>query len=478
MQSRFLFLDADGREVSAASMEELARHYRAGRLTENSLFYDASTREWAPARVHPLFRTVSGTAVARSAGHSGDAAASAAEAREPVASAEAVNAVDMPEITLVPEGEGDGHVEDFLKTREIERAEEAMQQQAGEVELPLVELGQDSVSSTDFTQSADRGRPMRRRQPASPGDVAPGADATAATTASESARDAVEEAGGDGWRPFRRRGRKKGEGTERRPAPRKRRVPRRVSGERRQFALFMALLAVGGWGIVDAWRAPLQASPVFEEEARVLPEMTAPPLTSELASAHDGAFEDMVEGMDRLRSRLGVDAPPVEWMSGAYLADAGAYPEVPGYWERYAMLADTLAAVEEDLFRSGFVRRMSAQGIQGSVLTIRLARAVRDFREDAQRRRGYYDAMRALSAMATELHGFLMVETARIEYAPAERGLAEDPVLEISTGDPVLMDAIWFRVNRMMAALEAVVGQDPVQRRNVTGQVLDALGGV
>jgi hypothetical protein len=181
--------------------------------------------------------------------------------------------------------------------------------------------------------------------------------------------------------------------------------------------------------------------------------------------------------MDGLRARLGLFEPPASWMSGEYLGDPGAHPDVVDYWERYAAFVDSLEAVEEDLFRSGFVARMESEGVEGPLQAIRLTRALEEFRVDRPRRDSRYQAMRELAAQALGLHGYLLERNEAIEYTPAELGLADDAVLEVSFATPEEGPALWERIHGLTAALEDVVGSDPSESRNVAERVLESLAG-
>jgi hypothetical protein len=187
------------------------------------------------------------------------------------------------------------------------------------------------------------------------------------------------------------------------------------------------------------------------------------------------AFEGMATEMERLRERMRVGEPPSSWMSGHYLAEASAYPEVESYWTRYETFTDTLREQEEDLFRAAFMERMRELGIQGSVLTVRQARALQDFRSDQPRREAHYGAMDELAAASLALHRFLEERSADIRYTPVDGGVTEDPVLEISTSDEATRNELWDRLDRLLVALDEVAGPDPDRRRDVTERILGTL---
>lgn len=237
--------------------------------------------------------------------------------------------------------------------------------------------------------------------------------------------------------------------------------------------LVILLLGVGGWGIVDAWTLPGELDAITVEHLPVVaPPRPAGPLSAGLREAQSAAFQDMYAGLEALREELRVDEPPAVWMSGRYIARASAYPEIPGYWERYRQLVDSLRTREEDLYRSGLEARLEAQGIGGSVLSVRVSRALQEFRADGARREARYGAMEELARAALDLHDFLVRSAGRIRYAPAETGDTGDPVLEAVPRDEETRRALLTGVDRVLAALDDVAGPDLERRRDVARAVL------
>jgi hypothetical protein len=193
----------------------------------------------------------------------------------------------------------------------------------------------------------------------------------------------------------------------------------------------------------------------------------------ELAEAE--AFQDMVAGMEQLRTALRVGEPPAVWMGGPYLSNALGFPEVEEYWRRYLDYVETLRDREEDLFRRGLVTRLRLQGISGPALSIRLARALQDFEADAGRREATYRGMEELARSALGLHDFLVSYADRIRYAPVEQGVDDDPILEAVAEDEAVKTELWARIERLVQALDGVADADPLRRRDVSRSVLGSL---
>lgn len=469
MSPRFLFLNDAGQEVRATSLDELARHRETGALDEDTLLYDAITREWAPARSHPVYRLI----MDEEAGAEDPAPVAPILEDDGMVSLQPVpeDAVEMDEIRL------------FLEARERERQEERRERDA-------------EIRTTSFLKE-DEGRgpgPLVvggfGDAPPEPGD--PGYREWASSSAPQppggaqpSPAPATPPAGAGGggrggvFAPSRRR----------RPPSNPRpgwfrngpwvrwfRRQQARTNPVRQGVLILMLLVVGAWGIADAWQVPSLAAAGGDESLVVAAAVTPPsPLMPALVEAESAAFRDMVQGMERLRERLRVDEPPPSWIGGPYLANAVGFPEVRQFWIRYLEFVDTLRLQEEDLFRSGFVGRLQMEGIRGPVVSIRLARALRDFEGDAPRRQETYGAMEELGLAALELHDFLVANASSIRYAPVDRGFTDDPVLEAVPVDAATEEGLWTNLDRVLAAIDAVAGPDPLRRRDVSRQVLGGL---
>ena len=186
----------------------------------------------------------------------------------------------------------------------------------------------------------------------------------------------------------------------------------------------------------------------------------------------------MAIGMERIRSRLGIEAPPTSWLSGRYLSDPASAPEVLDYWSTYEAFVDSLRMSEEDLFRSGFVTRLQESGITGPVLSIRLASGLSDFRADRGRREAVYRAMEGLAEEARALDGFLRANTDRIAYAGVRAGAVSNaPGIEALPLDEATRLGLNAQLDRLFAAMDRVTGMDPSRARDLTGTAFEQLAG-
>lgn len=479
MRHRFLFVNAKGVEVKVPSPEGLADLYRAGELSEDTLLYDVVTREWAPARTHPVCRFMleEEEAVAPP-----PAAAPPPATAEPPASAAPDTADILGDLELIEDG-GEDMVDSFLEAREREREEERMSGSFPEKEMELVGPAMDHLGyplnpvpevAEAERRAAAKEEPGREESgtPAPGQDRAGSADAEAGTRGGDREAASADREGRTGAEPRSPSPRRPAQG--RAPAAGFRSA---VAGSGaallRQAALLALLVGVGGWGIADAWSAPLP--PPLPEET-MIPE-TPPRPPGPLAAAPvslvpEDALAQMAASMESLRESMRLGEPPAVWMASPYLANAGAYPEVERYWERYRSFVERLRKEEESFYRSGLEEQLEAQGVYGSAQDIRIARVMQNFRGDAPRRAAHYADMNGLAAAALELHDFLVRKTAAIRYDPVERGLSRDPVLEVDVPDPATRGELELRVDRLLEALDAVAGPDPARRRDVTRHVL------
>ena len=129
MRFRFLYLDKNGEETKVESLDELRHRVAEGEIGEDTLLYDARSREWSPARVHSAFRSVAdelGSPPSEGDAESGD---------DP-------SPREMPELTAggieltdaVPDA-----VARFLERRERERREEDERRATAFDELKVVD---------------------------------------------------------------------------------------------------------------------------------------------------------------------------------------------------------------------------------------------------------------------------------------------------------------------------------------------------
>jgi hypothetical protein len=172
----------------------------------------------------------------------------------------------------------------------------------------------------------------------------------------------------------------------------------------------------------------------------------------------DRAIEGMVQEMERQQVVHGVDKVPGSWLEGEYLAEAGRFPEVRSFWERYATYVHSMRASEAQIFRASVLNRLRAEGVSESQLSMRLARALRTFNADFPRREAVYGGMLELSAAAIELHDFLVENEDEISYEPANAGVSREPITEAVPESREVGERMNRSLDRLILALEATQG--------------------
>ncbi|MGD2069894.1 MAG: hypothetical protein PVI57_14580, partial [Gemmatimonadota bacterium] len=209
----------------------------------------------------------------------------------------------------------------------------------------------------------------------------------------------------------------------------------------------------------------------------VAPDPIAPRgLASRLAETEGIAFQHMVAGMDSLaRAHQVFNVPPV-WLEGRYLANAAAHAEVKRYWERYLSFVQDLRGQDDALFRRSFVSRMESLDVAQSVVSLRLAQALRRFEASQPLREDMYDHMEDLARSGLELHDLMVRRAIDVRYTPADQASAvRDPFLEIYTEDEALQQQIYDLIDRIFDDLEALHGESRWTRDRLNDGVLQSI---
>ena len=220
----------------------------------------------------------------------------------------------------------------------------------------------------------------------------------------------------------------------------------------------MSLWAVrGAVGGARATDTAVEEAPVATPAPVANPEFEA-----RIREAEGSAFGDMVLAMDSLRAVYDVVNAPRDWLSGRYLANASEYADVAAYWTRYRSYVAEMRTRDEELFQRGFVKRLEGSGLDGAVVSMRLARATEEFQRSAEGRDEVYTAMDRMAATALELHYLLVQREDEIVYTPVRPGVVtQNPVLEAVPTDPELRGRIWETLDRLFLHMDVVRGGVP-----------------
>jgi hypothetical protein len=494
MRFRFLYLNEAGEEVEVGGLDELRSCVAMGRVDENTLLFDAVTREWAPARAHSAYRLLAqelngpganlrqagskGSAEdpaatdARDQGDEGAAPSPASAGAETEADADAPDILGelepdpeadrLPKLTPLADPEMPDPVELFLEKQERERRREAEQSDTSAARGDIAtENYRESFHLLDTRGEPAGGPPDAPADPSStePREAeAPAAKADSDTRAGSTSDD------DDIFVPKMPRST---------PPARIRRSP--VGLRRRRLAAIVGVGAVLIAIVAIFGDDAAQAGPAGGEDAAPTPSATGQrgALADAVATAEGSAFDDMVQVMDSLRGTYDLLRGPEGWLDGLYLASPSSYPDVQAYWGRYQAFVDELQARDTALFRVGFVDRLRESGIEGPVLSMRLARALDDFRATQPARDSLYQGMETLAGRALALHAFLLEHEGEVEYDPVRLGtVSRDPVMEVFPSDPALRDQIWAHLDGIFEAMDVVQGGVPGSRDQITDAAL------
>jgi hypothetical protein len=475
MRFRFLYLNEAGEEVEVGGLEELRACVAMGRVDENTLLFDAVTREWAPARAHSAYRLlaeeVSGpgaslrpTGTGRSIGSEstdpGDAAPredkgssdSEPGERDILGVLPETAGGELPKLTPVPEPELPDAVELFLEKEERERRLEASEQPSVPARFGEIQVVERAGELAERTSAPD---PEPQSDQAPPVDDPP----------PRSRPSPESEDQGDIVPPAIR--------ASRPPTPIRRRPVGR-GGRRVAMTVAAAAVLVTLWAVLGDDEAQAGGLPAAATDGPV-PPPAAPggALADAVAAAQGSAFEEMVHVMDSLRASYDLAGGPQGWLDGHYLATASEYPHVQDYWRRYQAYVSELRTRDTALFRTGFVQRLREDGLEGPVLAMRLARALEDFRASQPARDSLYGGMDTLAVRALALHDLLLARESDVEYDPVQLGtVSRDPVMEAFPSDAELRREIWAHLDAIFEAMDLVQGGVPGSRDQLTDAAL------
>ena len=193
--------------------------------------------------------------------------------------------------------------------------------------------------------------------------------------------------------------------------------------------------------------------------ATVVGSAPSPPAGLETAAerAMDILGTAFVTSVDSARSAAGVaPAPPEEWLTGYYLANAAEFPEVRDYWDRYGALLDEFRVLDRSVVAEVIESELGPSVVPAGDRA-RLATYVEErYAAALPRRQEVYTQLSAVASAAIDLHDFLTESGDAIDYTPALGGQAipRDPVLEVGTASPAVREGLETRLDAIFDALD------------------------
>lgn len=430
MGFRFRYLGPDGGEVLVESLDGLHALIESGTVEEHTLLYDVLTGEWAPARAHSTFRLLR-------------------DEKRPEKDGE------LPDLGLTvsfqaPAAEPDA--ERAIRSLLREREEGGPAKQGIESFAPL-----SAWASAPMPPPREVASPQRASTPAvRPARATPGLAPNV---------------------PIQVRSLRRGR-AQRWPHQIAERIGR-IVGHR---WLPPTMILAGSVGLLlvlvvavgkSSDSASLSDEPRSETGPVVAPGADLSRLVARFAFAKASGFQSIVAGMDSLRRAHDVMEVPPVWLEGVYLSDAVSYPEVEGFWSRYQAFLRDVQASDTAFFRGGFVRDVAGDGLSDALISMRLSRALREFRDTQPDRAAVYSEMEELARAALALNGLLVERADDIDYDPAiQVGISREPVVEAVAEDAVLRDQMWTLLERIFASLDELGGDLGASRDNLTDMLL------
>jgi hypothetical protein len=445
MSARFRIRTKEGQEISFASHEIFAEFVRSGDLAPDDVVYDAETKEWSPARTHPVVLQIELEAEdaaaeggTRASEGPGESAPGRASAGGPYASEFDFDLAPAP-AGLTPEEEAAA----FVAKMEAERASERNFDEAS-IQGFKMEKGASSVVE-NLTPAPPPRRTWWSREREEPREQEPSPRRDRAPAARREAPTAV---------PARPK-RKGARGPARRYAP---------------FVVLGLVAVAGGVYFGPALMVPRDGGSVDAGSDVVEPPPPAVPATEEALRAR--ARERFLTSTQA--ALRGLDQVPDVWLRGIYLAGPSDYPRVREVWEEYLAIIRDVRAGDSERYRQAYLRALDDARVDGATRTLRLARAMTDFQAAAAPRVAHYDRVERLATAALQGHDALAAAEGTIAYQPA-RGptLSEDPVIEAVGRSPEAQALLNRVLDRILGELHGERG--PGEARNVRAWVWDGL---
>jgi hypothetical protein len=254
------------------------------------------------------------------------------------------------------------------------------------------------------------------------------------------------------------------------PSPPKHRRQRNLAAP---LLVVVGLAAIGGGGYV-AW--PILKAKLLEPAGPEVPAVFIPDLPAELEpqmervgdGAMRAAFDEARRGWSASAS---IQAPPREWLSGAYLANASAYETAETFWSDMADLVSSLRGIDVVAFDAAYAAELQRQGVGAAEGDLMRARADSLFVVVSPARAAAYDRLDALVGGALRLHQFLLANEANIEHTPAST-LSSDPVLEVRPATDAIRAAMEELLDAVTGGLGALNYREAVTAQGLLESVL------
>jgi hypothetical protein len=269
-----------------------------------------------------------------------------------------------------------------------------------------------------------------------------------------------------------------------RPQPRTRPSPPKRARTRSLTPVLLGVVGLAvlagagyfGWKTLQAKRSAAAAAAALPP----LPPVTIPAIPAELLprmrDLGELALADMIAELGGVAAELAIPAEPNrDWLAGVYLANATRFRDVQAFWEGIEGFVDQVRTSDTRVFHERYQARLEEAGIAVDTAAILLERADSGFLSTREDRFEAYALMGDLVNAALDLHEFLLLNEAKIEYTPAAGGVSKDPFLEAVPNTKELGEEMWDRMKRVTAALDAMGTLDKVTTERLTAVLFDRI---
>jgi len=435
MPARFRIRTKEGQELSFASHEVFAEFVRSGDLSPDDVVYDADTREWSPARTHPVVLQIELEAEEDSRRASEADEEGAGEAGGDESEAGLDFELAPAQAGLTPEQEAAA----FVAKMEAERASERDLDE----DVPGFKMERGAASVVEEFAAPP--------PPPPPPPPAP---------------------------PPRRRGRSRNKSPSVPKAvpaaPKKKAKKKEGSRAVWRYAPFVILgLAGVGAGVYFGPELFTSTGGSDTDADTVAPPQPPPEIASTEEAVRARARERFLTATQA--ALRGLDQVPDIWLHGSYLAAPSDYPEVRAVFEQYVLTIRDLRATDEERYRTAYLRALDdARVVEGGTRTLRLSGALTTFQAAGAARQEHYDRVESLALAAIRGHDGLVQAEGTIMYQPATGpALSADPVIEAVGRSPEAQAFLNQILDVILAELHAERG--PGESSNVREWVWDGI---
>lgn len=442
---RFRIRLEDGSELPVSSVEALARRVARGDIGPETALFDASTGEWLESAKAPVVRFI-------------------------------LDELRREGTELPPEWGEEASPE--LIAPPLLEPEDPLELGLTPVDLPPRQGdAEDSASDDDAPKGGPADRERAWVTPVSEGGL---------FTHTSLPRSVPEEEISAGEPPVT-------DEAERRPDGEESRVSRRRTGTSRRWAsaggiLLAVLVVVAAVRLFPSGaRSPGPAAGSAGEEGPAGPaDLPAGPAALPVPEGLDEAVLQIAAlvtrrfqtAADSVRVASGLEAaPPLPWLGGNYLANAGDFPQVREFWEGYERFLEDFGGLDRRLFLD------VADDIEPSLVPPDRRSELRAYLEqryDATLplRRRVHSELVTVAATAIDLHDFLVDSSAALRYTPAvgTSSVPRDPVLEVGTEDPAVRRGLDSRLDALFSALDESRGGGAPSQEGLQDDLFGRLG--